>query len=265
MRKRFPIVFGVVLVISIGTFAWLALRSREPDPVYNGKRLSDWVKVYEQDLLTTTMSVETKEAVRHLGTNVVPMLLRELRAKDSPLKDKLVALAQRQHWFKIQHISARAHRGAAQRGFEALGAEGKSAVPGLIEMYKQNRADPEMRICILCSLTFIGPEAKPSIPTLLQELGDTNDRVIVYIIMVLAKIHSEPQWVVPALISKLEHPSPDVRGWAAGTLGLFGSDARSAIPALSKSQDDSDSGVKHLAREALTKIDPEAAAKAGIK
>ena len=51
----------------------------------------------------------------------------------------------------------------------------------------------------------------------------------------------------------------------SGTLGVFGPDAKSAIPALSKSLNDSDENVKNAVREALIKIDPEAAAKAGVK
>ena len=44
-----------------------------------------------------TLALDLKERLRHIGTNAIPTLLRRLRAKDSPLTLRLVALAQKQH------------------------------------------------------------------------------------------------------------------------------------------------------------------------
>jgi vesicle coat complex subunit len=62
--------------------------------------------------------------------------------------------------------------------------------------------------------------------------------------------------VVPALIDALRDGASDVRRSAAIRLGLFGEQAKDAIPALQKAQHDGDARVREAATKALTRIDP---------
>lgn len=71
--------------------------------------------------------------------------------------------------------------------------------------------------------------------------------------------------IVPALIEALKDDFTDVRRTAAGTLGLFGEEARSAVPALTAALRDREPSVRKTAGQALKTIDPEAARKAGVK
>ena len=64
--------------------------------------------------------------------------------------------------------------------------------------------------------------------------------------------------VVPALIEGLTHKGNDVRRSSALKLGEFREQAKDAIPALQKAeQDDGDARVREAAGIALSRIDPE--------
>src|SRR3954452_17069213 len=91
--KRFRIVLVVLFVVIVGGVGWLVLRPHEP--VYQGKRLSLWIEGYWH----AKHPEEINEAIRQMGTNTLPYLLRIMRTRDdSPLKLKLVELAAKQKW-----------------------------------------------------------------------------------------------------------------------------------------------------------------------
>ena len=69
--------------------------------------------------------------------------------------------------------------------------------------------------------------------------------------------------VVPALIEALKDKQPDIRLSAAIKLGSFGELAKEAVPALQAALRDRDARVRGAAINAITRIDPSAAAKAG--
>jgi HEAT repeat protein len=78
-------------------------------------------------------------------------------------------------------------------------------------------------------------------------------------------MHAKPELSVPALIGSLRDPVDEVRWTSASSLETFGTDAKSAVPALLKAFGDPCPGVREDAGYALQKIDPEAAAKVGVK
>jgi hypothetical protein len=264
MRKRFRIGFGLLLLALIGGIAWLTLRPKEEEPVYQGHTLSFWLEGF--DLTSAPHSPnysDTSDAVRHLGTNAIPTLLRMLQTKDAPVTDKLFALAQKQHFITVRHLSADFRRQAAATVFLMLGDEARDAVPALIELY--GKVSPECRPGIAFALGEIGPEAKKAVPLLILGLEDANTSGAVCAANALGQIHSEPQLVVPALINCLTNRVPDIRRQAVTSLAWFGADAKAAVPALMNSLNDSDQMVKQRANYALKQIDQEAAAKAGVK
>src|SRR5260370_1169344 len=136
MRKRSRIALALLFLAVIGGIAWLALRPSEP--MYKGKRLSVWLENYDHGRSDPGFQ-ETGEAVRHIGTNAIPTLLRRVRAKDSLLTLRLIALAQKQHVFKVKFKPASILQLEGMVGFQALGADGKDAVAELIRMYEQDR------------------------------------------------------------------------------------------------------------------------------
>src|SRR5580765_975729 len=92
MRKREVYLMVGVLVVGGVLVAVFAGREREPE--YGGKRLSEWVR----RIGTTSaggrvrrMGIDTAEmeAIRHIGTNALPYLVRFMRYEQPQWKAKL--------------------------------------------------------------------------------------------------------------------------------------------------------------------------------
>ncbi len=108
-----------------------------------------------------------------------------------------------------------------------------------------------------------GPAAKAAVPALIEALKGKDSRLHEAAIQSLGKIRSEPEKVIPLLIPYLEDDNLDVA--AAKSLSEFGSLAKPAVPKLLPLLHAKDDDDRAAARDALLKIDPDAAAKAGIK
>ncbi|MDB6063949.1 MAG: putative signal transduction protein containing Nacht domain [Pedosphaera sp.] len=267
--NRSRIALALLLLAVIVGFMWLALRPSEPDPVYKGKRLRDWLSYYDTpaldldtmaDLIRTSTNDSERfpasnEAVRHIGTNAIPMLLHRLRAKNSPLTLLSFMLARKQHVFKVKFTSAENLRLEGAYGFEALGARGRDPVPELIRMYETKRFS-DFKDDVAEALGGIGPAAEKAVPALVRSLGDTNSGSWSTAVFALGRIHSHPEIAVPALVKCLSAPYPNSRQIAAQAIATFGPDAKPAIPDLLKLLSDSDANVRDSAKDAIKKIDP---------
>src|SRR5882762_7135488 len=139
MGTKRRILTVTLLTAVLGFVSWLLL-SQPSEPVYQGKPLSYWCYQYEIDSSPDSESqLRAETAIRAIGTNAIPTLLRWLKAKDSKLK--LLQLASKQHSVNIRWKTAENRHYEALQGFFALGTAGKSAVPALIEIYSKDVAD----------------------------------------------------------------------------------------------------------------------------
>jgi HEAT repeats len=264
MRKHPRIALALLLLTMIGGIAWLALHP--DDPTYKGKRLSVWLEGYNvvNRPSEPIRAQEAYEAVRHIGTNAIPTLLRRLRAKDSKLTLQLVALTKKQHFYKFKFKAAKDLNREGYYGFMTLGSDGKDAVPELIRMYEQDHST-ESRYLVVSALGFIGPTAEQAVPMLVQSLGDTNWEARCQVIGVLGQIHARPELTVPALVKCLSDQNIGARRLAADAIGAFGSAAEPALPDLRKMMlAGATIYEKDAARKSINKIDPEALKKAGV-
>ena len=236
MRKRWQFVLVIMFLAIAGEVAWQLLSTREA--LYQGKRLSQWLQGYTAG----TESPEIDEAVRNIGTNAIPTLLRALRVNSSATS-KTISLPPLVRvdleFVDIQNMQA-------QKGFEALGVEARAAVPALIEIYEQN-------ICLssqtgaAAALAAIGPEAKSAIPSLIINTTNTSPAVRAVAVATLGEINCEPERVVPALMQSLSDPDKEV-------LRACGGDANAAIPALIEALKDPFNQVRGNAAWALGEI-----------
>jgi hypothetical protein len=280
MRKRFQIALAVLIVALAAVSAWLGLHAQKREPVYHGKPLRYWLRGYHaaNGSWNESNPLMADEAVRLTGTNAIPTSLEMLSASDSALDRKLLKWsytwrrwARKQHFFKISPIPhLRSYEAVeAMLAFRALGstdsqAEG-AAVPGLVHLLDQNLpASNQGSIEFL--LRESGPAPDQAVPALLRESQDSSPKARRWAIDTLGKIGTEPGQVVPVLINALHDPDSYVRGSALGALGKYGPNAKLAVPALEEFLSAQDphadrSEVVHV----LTKIDPEAAAKEGVK
>jgi hypothetical protein len=281
VRKRVRIVLMVVLIGGVGVVGLELGRRKEPS--YEGKSLSVWLNDYR--IMSPGMSgiriqgqghslgavvkkrsnPEVNEAVRQMGINAIPTLFRMMNAKDPPLR-ALASLADDHgvHVLKYFPIPALEQQMEAACAFHALGADAKTTVPKLIEMYDQRRHDPAQEL-VAVALGGIGPPAGKAVPSLLRAV--TNNALFwsrYDSLSALGEIHAEPEKVVPVLIQLIKDPDVSVRMRSILDLEAFGVGARSAVPALLESLAYNEKLIRKAATNALNAIDPAAVAKAGM-
>ena len=110
-------------------------------------------------------------------------------------------------------------------------------------------------VLLLCLLACGGCSQGKSTDELIADLKSGKEKEGVIAARTLPP--GDAAKVVPALIEALRHRSQDIRRSAAIKLGAFGEQAKDAIPALQKAeQDDGDARVREAAGIALTRIDP---------
>lgn len=122
---------------------------------------------------------------------------------------------------------------------------------------------PSRRSFAANSIGRFGPAARCAIPVLIQAVKGNDAPVRGTAVSALGEIGCEPDVVIPALIACLG--DDDVNDEAAEALGKFGSLAKAAVPKLIPLLKVPDKDLHTAVVEALRKIDPEAAAKAGVK
>jgi len=133
------ILVAALLVVAAGGLVWLAMQPREPS--YQGKPLSFWLSCAETNSasfydLEDPKIIECRQAIRAIGTNAIPALLRILKAKDSGVKRAVANLIDRQSLITIPMHSVEEQKLKAVAGFYLLGDLATNAVPALIEISK---------------------------------------------------------------------------------------------------------------------------------
>jgi len=235
------------------------------EPVYQAKRLSIWLRGYDNPTWMADRNVDpdadigwltdpqADEAVRGIGTNAIPILLKMLNARDTRLTLRLLALAQKQSLIRFDYVDADHRAIEAAYAFQALGVRASNAVPQLLKIYN-DKTSLASRVNILTSLGYIGPRARAAIPLMLKATADTNEFICCTGLWSLASIHSQPEIVVPVLTKFLSDIRRFVPITAAVGLEKFGPDARSATSALLESAAVQNSYLRDSSLRALSKI-----------
>lgn len=251
MKFKTAAVISAGVLLAVGTTT-LAVKEMEtprqsgsvPDPVYQGKRLSVWLEAfnYEKHKFEGPEAREAKEAVRHIGTNGIPLLLWMLRAKDADLSTKNGEPSEK--------------RNEASEAFRTLGASAKDAVPELIAILEQ-KLPAASQYGAEKALRWIGPPAAPAVPWLLRATDHTNSGIRLYALGALGPIHAQPDVVVPVLMKHLHDPGVNSRMFAAESLGDFGTNADRAVPMLVELLNDKEWIVRMHTLRALGRIHTE--------
>src|SRR5580765_3612893 len=118
----------------------------EPEPSYKGKPLSHWLAICVRTDNGPEL-LESAAAVRAIGTNAIPLLLKWLRYEPSALNGKLNAAVEK-----------------------AAGAIGDSPVVDSL----LNRGYHYSQ-CAVAGLSILGSNASPTIPQLVRMMYDTTN------------------------------------------------------------------------------------------
>jgi hypothetical protein len=236
MGKKRRILWAVLLVAVVAAVVWLSMPS--PEPVYQGKRLSYWLAGYDTGNYNAMHPMgpspptagQADNAIRQIGTNAVPALLRMLQLPNPTLTERLLNVARKQHIIKIPFESANLNE-KAFFGLMALGSQASNAVPQLIAIFEKNPSSfPQTAAPAI--LGTIGPASERAVPALLQGITHPHKTVRGNVIFALGRIHAQPKLVVPALIKCLNDSDQFVQAAAVEALGAFGNDAQTAVPTL---------------------------------
>jgi hypothetical protein len=272
MKRR--LLFAALFLAVVGVVVWCLLPP--PEPRYKGQPLSAWLLGYSWSSGSPSVAIgatpkfgwanhsspwvgwnESDAAVRAIGTNAIPTLLRMLCAHDTKTKMAFIHLIQKQQLIGFIHTPAESLNFAAAMGFRQLGPQGVGAIPDLIKIYHRN-ISTWSRGAATTALYDLAPFG---IPQIAQGMDSRDPQVRRMLIGALADVHAQPGALVPLLARSLHDSDPEVRITAAGALAAFGPDASSAVPDLLQLRQDQNSEVRFAAQYALDRIAPTAAPK----
>ena len=217
-----------VLVAAVASAVYFL--TRPPNPSYQGKRLSQWLKELPE---TRNPSVppQTVEAIQAMGETAIPFLLHELSFTDSKVNQKLNDLLQR---FRINLFSRRPtlwRQEKAKAALIVMGSSAKTAIPKLEKFLE----DEEIAGNAASVLLHLAPEGTTALkkamshpkadvrravawsistpdgtnyvrlflPELLQQLNDPDHYVQNAAIRAVENIPEKPEIIIPALIKCL--------------------------------------------------------------
>ncbi len=288
-RRRLLIVLAVCAAV---VALVIALIPREPR--YDGRTLSEWIADSAPRKSPDPEQTRAVEAVRHIGTNGLPWLVKWIGAKEPAWQLKLINKPSRLPlWIRHRVLprlfrinSYHFHQRLALDGFVILGPEAAPAVPDLLQIVASspngspasgaledigiaglppalnvltNRANSaEVRVAAAIWITRTDPKAESEmiVSLMAQCLRDRNPKVTRLAAGVLANRRAEPELVVPILISSLTNLDFNARLGATFGLRQYGERATSAVPALVLAL--KDPLVGQQAEDALFAIDPAA-------
>ncbi|NBV23362.1 MAG: hypothetical protein EBS05_15760 [Proteobacteria bacterium] len=190
---------SALIILLVGMLlAWVWTPSCPDELVYQGKPLRAWLKTYVGSSKDIEVQAEAVAAIRKIGTNGIPTLLRMIQASDSNLRTRLQALAEKQSSIKFNFADAESIRDMAMWGFQVLGEDAKEAVPELLTLAKKPKGTDGQGHAIV-ALGCIGPSAKAAVPVLMAIASDATNLDRSDAIHALGSIHSSPELVVLSL------------------------------------------------------------------
>ena len=256
---------GVLLAVAATSFTVQAIVQGH-EVQYQGQPLSYWLTGYDTQPNGRAWN-QANAAVRALGTNAIPSLLRMYAESDSGMTrvgnrqtagERLQAISSGTDYADVPASAAMRHHLEASFAFRALGPEASNAVPELVRVFQKNYATlPVLQDGIMEAIGGIGPGAKDAVPALLESLAILPDTGRANVFLELGRIHAEPEQVLPVLTDALRDPSVKVLRSALFALAQYGPAARSAVPAIKELANDphQDPQISTFASQALKLID----------
>ena len=198
--------------------------STEREPDYGGRRLRVWLKLYQRSSDRFTDGQEAAEAVRHIGTNALPWLLKWTDYQPSGWKMALrtnpPAAVRRRGYIRSAYLwlldsPAEERDWLARCGFEILGPQARPALPEverrMADWRKPWRASGAMRV-------YTEIDGPGSVSALVSALVSTNATCRQSAAFCLATLGTNGAPAGPILRNALNDPDPLVRRFAGAAL-----------------------------------------------
>jgi len=256
-----------VMLATVIAMVFSIKRLRDSGLKYDDKTLAEWlVELHPSN--SDERQLRARSAIRSIGTNALPFLLDRIayteRKPEKVLRSLLSRFGSR---YESREFEVRLQ---AIGGFEALGPIASPAIPELERLLFEKsvpecasalgaigsetipilvkaltNSNAKIRAEAASSVSFLGADAEPLTPTLIQLTRDKDQAVRIGAILGL-KVGRSSGSTVPRLIELLQDPDELIRKLSAEVLGEIGEKATSALPALEKATlDPSNYVIKH--------------------
>jgi len=162
-RKRWIYLLLIAIVVLIGAFVVVVMPVREPG--YGGRRLSEWLAYASHPYSRSHPDViQTEEAIRKIGTNALPYLVRWVQYERPAWKSNVYLLLRK--LLSKPSIGVRDDRQTIRAeacviGFRALGSEGKAAIEELSQIMNDPKSERSAQRAA-SALAALGDDALPA-------------------------------------------------------------------------------------------------------
>jgi HEAT repeat protein len=267
MLKRLLIGFAAALALGLGLgMAVPGLRVRlvgwlRGEPFARGRPAGYWVETLATERNPAGRR-EAADALREIGPSVVPSVIRALKEQGGQVSPEA-----REYFVQTGPAAAaplaaemlggdKTFRDPARRLLLRLGPQARQTVPALVDGLADK--DPEVRRASAVVLARVGPAAADAVPVLAKALSDADPDVRREAAAALGRIGACWEMALPALAGALRDPNAGVRREAAEAVGRAGAAAKPAVSALVACLADRESVVREQAAWALGRIGPAA-------
>jgi HEAT repeats len=157
---------------------------RSTEPTYKGRTVTQWLSaasgrgttLFEApDGAPPSEFIKCRAAIRAIGTNSIPILLKYVEAQDTTFVAQIESLLTRQSLLPVHPATAKEKRVWALYGFRFLGKDAVSAVPALGKLAQH--PNPDVRHSAYYCLSCIDPEKQTYLPILTQLLHDQDPSI----------------------------------------------------------------------------------------
>ncbi len=204
--KRPLIISLAAITVCLGAF--LVLRVHR-EPTYDGRSLSQWLR--DCDSVGSAKDRRAREAIRGLGTNAIPFLIRLLSAHDSEVTGLLRRFVANQSAARIWLPEPQKRRNQALEGFAALGPLARPAIPELMRLVAELE-NQDARLAI----GLIGREAAPPLTEMLRNSDWRYRCAAIFCLMQLD--YASVERAVPGLLKRMSDDDWRVRRCAGYSL-----------------------------------------------
>jgi hypothetical protein len=260
-RKRsWAALSGLILVPAILLAVALG---RVGEPSYGGRSLGSWLRMLHNPKATPAQQQLAQDAIRAMGTNVIPSVLMAMDASGSGFLVPFVGLGQRLGLrYKLPMHLAWSEAGLLQLSIAYLDEPTRrEAVRVLFQSYVEERlhgnANDQSRqqnlanslfSCGDCFLEFLAGALTNAQP-------DTRIQAAS-----LVGFRNTPTNFIGVLAERLSDPIPGVRWQAVTSLARFRKQQTMVVPLLSQGLEDGDADVRRVAVQCLQRFGHQAGA-----
>ena len=284
-------VAAAVIILGLVWFTYTSHR----EPRYKGKSLTEWLRLYNFDPATSEQW-QADAAVRHIGTNALPFLLkwvdqyqpmsswrrrlwtrvadwepgtpgrellteviggRQLRAGRAIWGFKILAETAQEAAPELQRIATRGDTMSASVAIDALPYLGRDGLHPVLSVISNTALPLQIRYRALISISGFPYSGTNAHPAVPLLIRCLQEAdLAVNAADQLGDLRLEPNISVPALVECTRSTNQILRMHAAESLGHFGEGGRVAVPALTALLHDPVADVRIKARNALWRIAP---------